>query len=1029
MADKSPADKLLAILEKGDESACLKFFDGMPEAERREHAKAVIPFFKKVVKTPFLQSGPNTFVTNPQLPTAAVATLACCTASELKTLGWRAMPHHKTALHILRDRRPDWTQAYAHWLLAENSRHWPLVRTLVRDGICERPQHDNYILGMIVTLDGWGGNELFGSAKRTVRGGLAADPDLLKDEVWRLFQIEGAGELTLAAHDKYISKKGTEFAWNGALKKLSEEGKLSRERLLDESLAALSRGFSQFRVAWFSEFHELLEPTVKERIKRLDKYLVLLASPIPPTVTFALDALDAIDKEQPLPAKRVLEHLPPVLLAKGKGTARRGLAWLARLCQREPECRGAAMELAAQSLTHESAEVQKAALDLIEKQGDRSDAPLREKLAESKALVAASLRKRVDAWLAGSEPAAVVPARGKAKAASPAQAKPRAAGPDLSELKQAAAKLDKTWATLAGVDRLLAATKDGELQIPALDFGPLDVPRLDPAAALEPIQTLDEWIDACAHFLEVPDDIDEGERVLDGISRLCEERPADFDRRIGPLAKRVEKIYKQRAGPFLGVIGEPLRDDVCGIVRAWISGQVVKPVRKRNEHGHDIWVYSDSEHWVWTGAANVPALRFLSQRSLELAQRVAERKSRPLVSAATHRGGWIDPLVLVERLLAWQSRGEEPPRADAALAILRLAPDRRGEALEKLGKSKSELAGAVRYALGGSKPKPGPTEALWIAAARARSGLADDPAIEKAFPERGPDAGTVARYAWGFKKKSFKAQGQEFSYHQLHLAVEPPLPKRVDDDLATVLQHDTKDREHLSAAAIRTLASIWPAGREAHFARGSQPLANNLDWSEAEWGNKAFLEPLLDPDLPLGEMGTLVLCLGLSAKEPGEHGLASDALAGAIADGRVDGAKLAPTMAKLLTTAGIKPGRWAKVFSDVARISPLHLHVVQQILSETLVAAGKDLAKVPKDLHLILELLLELLAESNETVASQLRQLLESFPAGGKAAKTAKALLALPAGDNAAHRESVMEAALRNRVARGQRWQRPGQAT
>ena len=118
-------------------------------------------------------------------------------------------------------------------------------------------------------------------------------------------------------------------------------------------------------------------------------------------------------------------------------------------------------------------------------------------------------------------------------------------------------------------------------------------------------------------------------------------------------------------------------------------------------------------------------------------------------------------------------------------------------------------------------------------------------------------------------------------------------------------------------------------------------LANNVDWSEAEWGNKTYLEPLLDADEPLGELARVVLCLGLSAKEPGEHTLAADVLAAAITDGRVDGQILSPTLAKLLTTGDIKPARWAKVFGDVARISPLHAHIVRLTLENTLAEAGK----------------------------------------------------------------------------------------
>jgi hypothetical protein len=165
------------------------------------------------------------------------------------------------------------------------------------------------------------------------------------------------------------------------------------------------------------------------------------------------------------------------------------------------------------------------------------------------------------------------------------------------------------------------------------------------------------------------------------------------------------------------------------------------------------------------------------------------------------------------------------------------------------------------------------------------------------------------------------------------------------------------------------------------------------------------------------------LCLGLSAKEPGEHTLAADALAAAIGDGRVDGQSLAPTLAKLLTTAGIKPGRWSKVFGDVARISPLHAHIVRLTLENTLAAAAKSLANPPKDLHHLLELLLELLAEAGAAVANpSTREALTQIAGSGKSPKAAKALLAMQADTDAAANFEIGRAALKGRIERARRW-------
>jgi hypothetical protein len=1001
---KSPATdraaELTALIEKNAEKKCIEFFADMPEAERRELAPVAIPAFKKALKGSWAEC-----------EAARIAALATASLSELKSLRWRVVPITKNAFEILAARKPDWLSEYADWLIGENPFDWPLVRALMRRGLCRRPQHENYTLGMITMLDNWRleGRFVKPPAKSVV-GNLRADPELLAGDLWEIFRVEGQGEHTLAAHDKY--NKGSEFGWAGALVALSKTGELPRDRLLDESLEALNRGFSQFRVAWFSQFHELLEPTVKERVERLDKYLVLLASPIPPTVTFALDALEVIDKERKLKADELLEPLSPVLMARHKGTAVRAVQWLARLAERDEKRRGDAVRAIAGALAHEAADVQKAALAAIEKYGLPDDAKLCDALAAAEKHVAASLRKRVAAWARPS----VAP---RPEASSRSE---RRQTSNLDSLAAEAAKLPARWRKLAGLDALLAAAKSGRSAIAAIEFGPLDVPRLDPAMKIEPLTDLDAWIDACAHFLENRDLVDEGERVLDGVSRLCGDVPADFDRRIGPLAKRVETLYRRGCLPFVGF---GLWHDVIGVVRAWVSGKVIQFVRKRNERGTPYWAAEDRDKPLYFANVDDPASLALSKRSLAVAQRVAERSARPLPSAPTHRGGWLDPAALVERLAAWEAFGDEPPIIESVLALLRLAPDNRSSALKGTTKLSGEVAEAIRYALGAEKVKVGRSAPLWIAAARARDPLADDPRIEKRFPTLGPDAGMAARYGWKWQAETHRFDGQTYTFHRLLVTTTPHAAKKLDHELIPVLvhHHSREIAEGHAVDDVRWSASWWPAGREAQFAAGARRLGNNLDWSSAYWANKAYLEPLLDPDTPLGEMATLVLCLGLSAKEPGEHTLAADALAAAISDGRVDGNCLAPTLAKLLTTAGIKPARWAKVLADVARISPLHHLIVRTTLENTLAAAAKLLVEPPKDLHLLLDLLLELLAERGEAVSSEpLRAALAKTSGATKVAKAAKALLALAPSGGGQQAEAT-QAAIQQRIARARRWQ------
>ena len=108
------------------------------------------------------------------------------------------------------------------------------------------------------------------------------------------------------------------------------------------------------------------------------------------------------------------------------------------------------------------------------------------------------------------------------------------------------------------------------------------------------------------------------------------------------------------------------------------------------------------------------------------------------------------------------------------------------------------------------------------------------------------------------------------------------------------------------------------------------------DWQ----GNRGFLRPLLDPDVPLRPTARLLLAIGLKAKLTEIAGLTTDVLIAAIEDGRLDadtlGASLRiawqlriekpiyrpinhPLANATNAIAFVKPTRWAKALGEVAR--------------------------------------------------------------------------------------------------------------
>jgi hypothetical protein len=269
-------------------------------------------------------------------------------------------------------------------------------------------------------------------------------------------------------------------------------------------------------------------------------------------------------------------------------------------------------------------------------------------------------------------------------------------------------------------------------------------------------------------------------------------------------------------------------------------------------------------------------------------------------------------------------------------------------------------------------------------------------------------------------------KSEAYTFFDIHLRLEPPLPEKMPPDFPAALHYAEAARSPHGPRPVvdqACYALIWPSAREAWCAAGACSLADNLDWWEACWGNRVYLEPLLDPDTHPGRMARLLLLLGLAAKEPGERGLATDVLIAAITDGRVTGASLGEILAEVLALGPAKGARLAKTLADAARTSPLHGETVRTAL-EMVLAGAPELR--PADLGALLELLQELCVLGGTAVATPAaREFLQAQGGSGKTAKLAKALLALSEAPQAvAYRRQAASLALAGRVERAERWAR-----
>ncbi len=985
MASKVNKDGLQLVLDSGDEKECVNFFRGMPEEDRRQYFAVVRPFWNLIRKSRFIEDPPGTFRWNSRAEIADAAFLATASGAEIRKARLAGQLKDEVVFEIIADRRPDWVDDWVRSMLEESWywNHWRLIRRLIIAGLAKKPDSSRYFLGMISALNG-----------RRNEGSLALSlqqaPDLLEEDIWKLFEFDGEGENSLANTERF------EGSWTDAFLALMNEGRLPRARLLQATIEALERDFNHYRAKWFYEFFDRLEPAEEELRYYGERLLGLLGVSAPNVASWALRRVEPLAKSGAFRTATFCHAIEPILRARAKGTVLTAIKMLERQAVSAPHEASIVSMTVATALAHESPEVQKATFRLLESISSPNDEKVYALVQKFQPVLAASVRGTAAKWLERSGSTLVNAGTLRSPMGTSSDESDSGFAPGVRQVISVATsapvpEISGELELLYSIDVLRRNQNEGVFEIPAAIFDGTELPRLSLVRQVIPVTTIEDLIDVCAQVIEDGTLVDDAERCIDGLARLCGSRPADIDLLTAPLLKRVRSRIQKRCSPFCGV--DPAYD-VMGLFYTFCTGQLIVPVLKSGTLQFEFEGTGSKEYSINTKKP----IGFLSAHCLSVARRIAAGEALQLLSTPTHAGGWIDAIELAKRVSAWSVSVPDLP--DVILAMLRLAPQNREAALKLLADRPEEWCRAIRHALGAPNIPVGDTAALWAAAARARAPWHNDPHVSSRHPGLGPDAAEAADISIQIKTR----KSGPYTFYSAGFAVQPRVPDNVDPMLVTVLMFASQSigKEYSfemggfagrTDGAVRWSATIWPLARESWFAACAGECLSNIDWSEAQWQNRTMLEPLLDSGTPLRKAGVLLLAGMLGAKEPGESGLATDIAIRAIDDGRLGSDNLGEALSLLLTSGLIKPGRWKKTLTEVAAASPVHSAIIQIALQQCFSDPAKEL---PKDSAKLLELLYELSVDAGIPLTSEsCRTFLASGTASGKSAKMAKSLLDL----------------------------------
>ncbi|MEL6706746.1 MAG: DUF6493 family protein [Pseudomonadota bacterium] len=963
------------VLTSKKESDIRSAFMGMPEADRVKLSTTAQKLFsqfnrakvnagasealKRAIKT-IDEQGWGTW-NLPETKRAALAVYACGPLSAVTKQDFYTDTDLRDA--ILGDRKPEWLGAWVDHELEKEWSHlkFQTVRAWVKSGACKKPTVDGYYRQFATHMMSTGFYDRHGEKVPPISRQLLAEPDLL-DDIEGLFRVETNAFNTNSWFQKGASDEWE--TWTDALLNLSAEGHYPRDKLLDHAVTGLRADIKQNQLSGYAKFFKAMKPTKEELLARQGAIIDLLCHKVGLVQKFSVDTLAKIETSDAFDTAPALRELPAVFAAPAKGTAISALKLLEKIIKRSAK-KGApdtaALEAVIEALQHENGDVQAKAMAILSDHASALDDALWDRVEDASGFIAASHQRSFAELLAKS---------GRASDA------PEPAPTDTQNYEPLSEDLLANQ-VLFEEDRI------------------------------EPIATLDELIDAAFHAVEVVDGPDEIERIIDGISRMADQRPADFDQRVAPMLHRLSEGSLATAQNGLATASIGVGDSARAFVQSWASGELHGPVKGQLKY------YSKENSFV-------PVIGHLHA----MAQRVVQGIAKQPLATPTHRGGWIDPLVWVERL---RDRADEPGALgsiDLHRSLVRLAPDNRAAALHLIADMPGDLGRVARFALGG-EDRPAKDDAKhyasWLCAARSCDPTRDWSETFAVMRVEDTQAGGAkpARFEWrtSHTKESYEDmrwKNANLSYEINGSEDEGPsstptktllsfgrnlLGKPAEPEwksIPTIAANGRVERsqfgwsELLSVWISQWLFYIWPQDVTGAYFRATSSLMSRIDEDTSSWSpSHGYFDALFVRGRPWGEGGHLVLCLGLVGKDADAKGLAIDAMIEGIDNGAFQPTRFARIMQKLSDAEWVKLNRLGASLTQVAQTSPLHSNAMSQAMQLWL--PSFDFAQ--RGAFHVLESLSEAQASSGLPLSQGVRANLETLKGSSKAAKLAKTLL------------------------------------
>lgn len=379
-------EELEEIVEK--EKDIIPFLKKLTTTEKKE----LVPFLKKLkeeyYKTKEVRSKSGGFLSmsyehiksETQRKLVEKACFVCCNKKDIKRLFWgigNIAASDEYISEIIPWYVPNWYSSVINEEMPWELTYEKMMR-LYKDGLLD-PSHElilNKLPNAIVEHQ-WKDNKRISFYKPEI---LNLHKETLDQHIWLLFEEESF----INNYYNYLGLEnysGGNDIWINTIVNLIEENKLARNKVLTATIYTSTKGFNKTLSGWFFDLLVKLNPTEEEVLDLQDALFAALNSPHSKVINTVLKYFKAVANHKKFKTKIFIDNSSIILNSETKSVVNSTLMILDKIAKSHKNSKISICCKAAETLINVDEKIQLRAAKIIEKHGDLKSQELKEEVS------------------------------------------------------------------------------------------------------------------------------------------------------------------------------------------------------------------------------------------------------------------------------------------------------------------------------------------------------------------------------------------------------------------------------------------------------------------------------------------------------------------------------------------------------------------------------------------------------------------------------------------------------------------------